>query len=115
MKVLKVDEKGDPIIKSGKYVFAFDLEAVLVVCDQVMRTQLGEYRYSKSSGIEYFNNVFTGNPNFQQFRKQSIQKLQAVTGVVRVSRFEYNLENNILSYDAEIITEFGSGAINGSV
>lgn len=115
-KALKRDpETRDVVIKGGKFTMVYDTEVVLQNCDHAMRQQLRELQYSQQKGIEYFDNVFSGTPNYQLFQFQAIQQLEQVSGVVRVVNFAYNVNDGVLDYSAEILTEYGTGTINGNV
>jgi hypothetical protein len=81
-----------------------------------MKTQLGEYQYNQTKGIDYLGNVFTGTPNFQRFEVQARTQLEAVEGVVRVESLNYRLSVNTLIYNTTISTIYGTGTItNGNV
>ena len=115
-KSLKVDPATrDLVVSGGALKLAHDIDVVLQNCDHAMRQQLGELRYNQGKGIDFFGNVFGGNPNFQIFRFQAIQNLQNVDGVKRVLDFRYDLEDGKLNYTAEILTDYGTGAINGNL
>lgn len=115
-KAFKRDpETRDFVVSGGKFVVVYDIDVVLQNCDHVMRQQLGELQYSQSTGIEYFDNVFTGTPNYQQFKYQAITQLEAVPGVVSVESFDYSVSGSVLSYTAVIKTEYGVGSISGNV
>jgi hypothetical protein len=110
IRTLKIDSNGNPIITNGNF------NAVLQICEQVMKTQLGEYQYNQTKGIDYFGNVFTGTPNFQRFEVQARTQLEAVNGVTRVESLNYRLSDNKLIYTATIATIYGTGTItNGDV
>ena len=115
MKTIQVDNYGDRVTKNGLYVYLFDVDAVIQTCEQAMKTQLGEYQYNKTKGVEYFGNVFTGDPNFQLFEAQARSQLLKVDGVTSVPSFSYEQTENALSYTATIKTIYGNGVINGNV
>lgn len=115
MKTILVDDNGDRVTKNGLFVYLNNLSALAQTCEQVMKQQLNELQYDKTKGIEYFNNVFTGTPNFQLFEAQARNQILNVNGVNGVSSFIYDQVNNELSYNATIQTIYGNGEINGSV
>ena len=115
IRTLKIDSNGNPIITNGNFTFITDIDAVLQICEQVMKTQLGEYQYNQSKGVDYFGNVFTGTPNFQRFESQARSQIESVDGVIRVESLIYSLNENILTYNATISTIYGSGSINGDI
>ena len=116
MKAIKVDpETRDIVMAGGRMQFVYDIDVVLQNCDHAIRQQLGELRYAQSKGVDYFGNLFTGNPNYQLFKFQSISALENVDGVVRVSNFDYTVTEGEVSYTADIQTIYGTGNINGNV
>lgn len=115
MKTIKVDSNGDRVTKNGLFVYLFNLDAVLQTCEQVMKQQLKELQYDQTRGIEYFNNVFTGSPNFQLFEAQARNQLLSIDTVTGIESFTYEQIDNALLYTATIKTNYGSGDINGSV
>lgn len=116
IRTLKIDSNGNPIITNGNFTFITDIDAVFQICEQVMKTQLGEYQYNQTKGIDYLGNVFTGTPNFQRFEVQARTQLEAVEGVVRVESLNYRLSVNTLIYNTTISTIYGTGTItNGNV
>jgi len=115
MKTILVNDNGDRVTKNGLFVFSTDLKAVEQTCEQVMKQQLRELQYDQTKGIEYFNNVFTGTPNFQLFEAQARNEILKVNGVTGVSSFSYEQTDNALLYKATINTIYGSGGLNGSL
>jgi len=115
-KSIKVDPiTRDIIVLGGALQFANNIDSVLQNCDHAMRQQIGELRYDQTKGIEYFDNVFNGTPNYQLFRFQAIQELESVSGVVRVLSLSYTVQSGLLSYSAEIQTDYGVGNVNGDI
>lgn len=108
MRAIKIDNDRNPIIKSGKFVFVFDVDVIAQNCEQAMRQQLGELNYDADKGIQYFDNAFTGNPNFQRFEAQARQQILNVNGVTGVDSFNFEFNDNVLSYNAAISTIYGS-------
>jgi len=115
MKTILVDGNGDRVTKNGLFVYLFDIEAVQQTCEQAVQQQLKELQYDQTKGIEYFNNVFAGTPNFQLFESQARNQILNIEGVTGISSFTYEQVDNTLSYTATIKTIYGNGEINGSV
>jgi len=115
MKTILVDDNGDRVTKNGLFVYLNNLSALAQTCEQVMKQQLNELQYDQTKGIEYFNNVFTGTPNFQLFEAQARNEMLSVDGVNGISSFTYEQVDNELLYTATIETIYGSGGINGSI
>ena len=116
MRAIKIDLKTrEPILKNSRFEWVTGIDAVLQNCEQSMRQQIGELQYNQTKGVEYLNNVFSGNPNYQAFEFQARREIEKVQGVTRVEDFSYLLSEGVLSYTATIKTIFGKGAINGSL
>ena len=102
-----------------------DLQAVLQGCAQVAQTLLGEMIYNVNQGIPYFQVVWVGVPNIQQFLAAlRTAWLTTVPNVVEVVSLITSQVNNpsvqsqtadILTYSAIIRTAFGSGALSGNI
>ena len=116
----RIGFKSDPItrdivVSGGAIKTVQNIDVVLQNCDHSMRQQLGELIYNQGKGVDYIDNVFNGNPNYQRFKAQAITNLQNVNGVQRVLNFDYNIEDGTLSYTAEILTDYGVGTFNGNL
>ena len=111
MKAIKIDENRNPVIINGKFIFVFDIDVVSQNCDQAMRQQLGELNYDANKGIQYFDNVLTGNPNFQRFESQARTQLSNVDGVTGIDSFIIEFIDNILSYNVVINTIYGKTTV----
>lgn len=115
MRTIKTDSNGDFVYLNGEIQIIYDLDAVMQTCEQRMRQQLAELDYDQQVGIEYFNNVFLGNPNLQMFEAQARAQLLTVDDVKKIQYLNYSTENGALNYEALIITKYGSGVISGSI
>ena len=115
MRAIKIDSNRNPIIKSGKFVWVTDIDVVAQNCDQAMRQQLGELNYDADKGIQYFNNVLTGSPNFQRFEAQARNQLLNVEGVTGIASFNYEFKGGVLSYNATINTIYGATTAAGQI
>lgn len=111
MKAIEIDDNGDIVTKNGSIQYVYDLYAVMQNARQTMKTQLGEYRYDQTKGIEYFDNVFAGVPNFQRFEAHARAQILALDGVEKITSFEYDFTEGVLSYEIEIQTTYGTGTV----
>lgn len=113
-RVFTVDENNDLLIASdGRLSISADLEAVLQACEQAAKAQLAEMVLAVDQGVPTFQTVWNGAPNVAQFEAYLRRQLQNVEGVREVSALEVSVSDNVLSYTATILTQFGQGAING--
>jgi hypothetical protein len=108
MRAIKIDSNRNPIISNGRFVWVADIDVIKQNCEQAMRQQLGELNYDADKGIQYFDNIFTGNPNFQRFEAQSRSQLLNVGGVTGIASFNFEFNNSVLSYNTVINTIYGS-------
>lgn len=115
MRAIKIDENRDPVIINGRFVFVFDIDVVAQNCEQAIRQQLGELNYDANKGIQYFDNIFTGNPNFQRFEAQSRTQLLNVGGVTGIDSFSFDFIDGVLSYNANISTIYGATTVAASI
>ena len=115
MRAIKIDDNRDPVIKNGKFVFVFDIDVVAQNCEQAMRQQLGELNYDANKGVQYFDNIFTGNPNFQRFEAQARTQLLNVDGVTGIDDFSFDFIAGVLSYNADISTIYGVTTVATSI
>tara|TARA_R110000850_G_scaffold145682_1_gene267872 strand:- start:159 stop:506 length:348 start_codon:yes stop_codon:yes gene_type:complete len=115
MRAIKTDANRNPVIINGKFVFVFDVDVVAQNCEQAMRQQLGELNYDANKGIQYFDNIFTGNPNFQRFESQARAQLLNVIGVTGIVNFNFEFNDNVLSYNTVISTIYGATTVANQI
>ena len=92
---------------------SYDLEAVLEACAQAAQTVLGEIIFNVNQGIPFFQIVWVGVPNLEQYNAALRLAFLNVPNVVEVVSLMISQLNNNLSYTAVIRTSFGSGGISG--
>jgi hypothetical protein len=97
----------------GNLSLSFDLQAILQDCEQVAKLQLGEAVLNINSGIPYFQTVWNGVPNLQQFTAALRSAFLAVPGVREVISLMTEQVDDVLTYTAVIRTIYGIGGING--
>lgn len=94
---------------------SFDLQAVLQACAQAAQTLLGEVFLNVNEGIPYFQTLWVGTPNVQQFNAALRAAFLNVPNVVEVISLMTSQVNNNLTYTAVIQTTFGSSGIQGAI
>ncbi len=115
MRAIKIDADRNPVISNGRFVFVFDADVVAQNCEQAMRQQRDELSYDADKGIQYFDNIFTGNPNFQRFESQARSALTAVDGVTGITSFNFEFNDNVLSYNTVISTIYGQTTVASQI
>lgn len=103
--------------KNSNLAIGDGLIALIGVCKQYMQTVLGELTLNTDVGIPYFESVFTGVPNAQQFVAAGRAALLSVEGVTQVVSFDVSTgaTPKTLSYTATIQTIYGTGVVNGGL
>lgn len=103
----------DPVIRAGRMQFLTGVDAAQQIMADAVRTQLREHKYDQTYGIDYTNNVFLGNPNFQLFESQFRTIILGFDFVESIQSFEYNVNSDgILTYTAEIRTTYGQTTVS---
>lgn len=100
---------------NGNIAMSFDINAALEACAEAAKTLLGEMVFNVNQGIPYFETVWVGVPNVQQFNAALRTAFLAVPNVVEVVSLITSQENNTLSYSAIIRTSFGTGGITNTI
>lgn len=116
MKILGENENNDLFVgDANQLVLRVDLPAILQACESAVEAQRGEMQYDITRGIPTDATLWSGVANQKLFRFYCIQAIRAIPGVLSVLRFDSDIFNNILQYEAEIATEFGTGIIGDSI
>lgn len=113
-QTLSVNAKNDIYLNhDGNLSISFDVQAVLQDCAQKAKTLLGEMVLNTDQGIPYFQLVWVGVPNIQQFTSALRLAFLSVTGVIEVVSLITSQVDDSLRYTAVIRTIYGSGGISG--
>jgi hypothetical protein len=104
---------NDMYLDQGNIAMAFDIEALVQICRQVCQVRLGEVVLDTIAGLPFFETVFNGSPNIQQFETALTIALSNVPGVTQVQSVTVTVNGNILNYVAVILTIYGGTVING--
>lgn len=101
----------------GNISISYDQDAVLEACAQAARTLLGEEVLDTETGIPFFETVWVGAPNIQQYTAALRSAFLAVAGgdvVTDVTSLITSQNGDIFYYSAVIKTIYGSGTVTGS-
>jgi enamine deaminase RidA (YjgF/YER057c/UK114 family) len=99
----------------GNIVMATDIQAALQACAEAAKTLLGEMVLNTDQGIPYFQTVWVGVPNVQQFNAALRAAFLAVPNVIEVVSLITSQQNNTLQYTAIIRTSFGAGNLTNQI
>lgn len=98
---------------NGSLAIVSDIQSVLVACACIAKSVRGEMFLQVDRGIPYFETVFTGSPQILQFEAALRAAWKKVDQVLNIISLTTSVQNNQLSYAAEILTSFGAGTLNG--
>jgi hypothetical protein len=99
----------------GNISLSFDIQAALQACAQAAKTLLGEMIFNINQGIPYFQTVWVGVPNIQQFTAALRGAFLAVPNVIEVISLITSQVGNALTYTAIIRTSFGVGNLTNEI
>ena len=90
------------------------VEAILNVVANALRTLQGEIQLNTTLGVPYFETILQiQSPDESVWEGYMIQEAEKVQGVIRVNEMRSKIENNVLTYEMEILTEYGTGTLRG--
>jgi hypothetical protein len=113
-KSFSINEVNDIYLDTnGNLAISTGLTALIEICKQYMQTILGELVLNTTTGLPYFQSVFTGVSNIQQYVAAGRAALLTVEGVTQVISFDVSMNEKVLSYVATIQTIYGTGVVNG--
>jgi len=107
-----VDSNNDLYLdRFGNVALVRDLQATLEACEHAIKTVSAECIFDQPRGLPYFEAVWSGSPNIQQYNFSATNALLAVDNVVSVPDFQSDIAGNTFGYVAVIETTFGIGTI----
>ena len=101
------------ILPNGNLSITTGQDAVLQACATASKLQLGEAIYQTNLGIPNFEVVWNGTPNLAIFETYLRQALLSVDGVITVTSLNISVSKNVLSYQAQIESAFGTLYLKG--
>lgn len=118
-QIFATDENNDTFVGSdGHLAIVTDLSAVLQECEHVAKIVRGELIFNTLRGVLGFENnddVFSNAPNLLQFEFRLRGLWRAIPEVTEVKDFSAQLVNNVIKYDATIVTIFGEAPISKEI
>ena len=113
MITFRTNSNNDIYVSSGEIAIASELQAIIEVCENVAKSQLGEMFLAQDRGIPNFQTIWTSSANVAQFEAYLKRSISAVDGVIGIKSLNVQVSNNVLSYQIEIETIYGTGVIGG--
>ena len=112
----KRDDNRDLFLNSRNDIsMNSDLDACLQTCESVAMLLKGEDIYNINEGLPNFELIWDGFPNIPQYRAALISAIEKVNDVIKVSNYDFIVNNNELIYNIEIETTFGNGVISNEL
>lgn len=114
IKTIARDENYDLFVDSHKNIaLVYGKDAYAQIVNAKMRTILGEMPLDVNGGLPYFQTIFKDANLLNVFESEVIKMLQSLDFVTEVKSFDCNVEDGVLYYTAEIITDNGEMNVNG--
>jgi len=113
-QIFAVDENNDLLLDSAGHLdIRTDLQAVLQMCEHVMKVLRGEIFLNTDVGVLGFgqDEVFGNSPNLIKFEFRGRAAMLKIEGVLEIVSFTAQLIDNVVVYTATIKTEFGIDTI----
>jgi len=95
------------IAPNGQLSIVSELSALAKVCENVVKTMMGELVLQGDEGIPNFQVLWVGNPNIAQAENAIREALMGVDGVIDVIELSSFVSNSVLNYTAIIKTIYG--------
>lgn len=112
LKCIAVTDDGDFDTSNGRLQYAVNLEAAEMIIRSNVATQLSEYKYDQTKGIEYENNIFANAPDIALFKHQVSKLVNNIGFVDNIKSFTTSVDRSsdkpILSYTLTLVTDYGT-------
>lgn len=115
MKSFITDENNNFKIDSfGNLAIGEDIQTVVQLVQNAINTLKGEIQLNTTLGVPYFETVFNQqSPNISVWESYMIEEAEKVNGVVRVNSIQTKVKDNVLTYEMEVLTDYGETVIEG--
>ena len=114
MQTISINQNNDIYVDtSGNIAMGKDKYALSDICKNKVLTTLGEPEYNQTAGIPYFETVFCDTPKIDLFQTAVIETIEQTDNVNRVTNFDYDHNNGVLSYSLISNIDFGDIQLNG--
>ena len=114
MRTISINENNDiSKNRSNNLAIDTDIQAVADVIKNRVLTLLQELSLNTEKGIPYYTTVWAEQANLELFQANVVNEIETTPGVIRCKDFNYKVNDGVLSYTAEIETEYGTVILNG--
>jgi len=97
----------------GNIAMSYGIDAVLQACAQAAQTVLGEIIFNVDQGIPFFQTIWNGVPQTDQYTGALRSAFLSIPNVLEIVSLFAEQVNNEFQYSAVIRTTFGTGGISG--
>jgi hypothetical protein len=100
---------------SGNLVMLTGVEAIAQACTNACLTQYGECVLETGEGLPNFQLIWNGVPDYALWQSYLQNTLFGVPGVTGVQSIKLTMNNGVLSYAAQINTQYGPTSVTGNI
>lgn len=117
MKTFATDSNNDLFLDAASDIhMEADQSAMTFVIKQRLQGLTNELRFDLAGGIIYRETVFsTGVTGLSALRAQMIRRIEATTGVRRVSYLDIGVSGEEILFEMAVITDFGVVSLSSGV
>lgn len=87
------------------------IDAVEAACATATKAQLGEMVFATDTGIPNFQVLWVGTPDYGIWKAAILSTLQSVSGVTQVNSLTLSVSGSVVSYTAQILTQYSINPI----
>lgn len=113
MRTFATTDTNDFALVGRSLALVTDLQAVLDVCKHCAQAILGEMVLAQEQGMPYFQTVWVGAPTTAPFEAAFRQRIAQVPGVTGIDELTTSQVGDTMTYQAVIVTIYGTGTVNG--
>ena len=114
MSSLLLDDTGDLDITDSQLSLTSGLQAIQQHLQVKLRIFLGEWFLNTDVGVPYYRDVLIKSPNFVQVSATLKTEILETTGVLELSSFEFDYDNEIRAFTLDFKTLTEEGVIDFS-
>lgn len=114
MKTFNTNTNNDIFLDDlGNISVVESLDAETKIIENVIKTQRGELQLEIEKGVPYFETIFSSSGDVSIWQNFMTDEVESVEGVIRVESFDVKITENTLSYEMNILTDYGNSEIRG--
>jgi hypothetical protein len=105
---------GDMLIEGGKFVWAYDAEAVQQSLQMRLQFFANEWFADESAGLPYFEKILVKSPNLAEVRELFRAKILGTVGVNNLLEFTAGLNRSTRTYSVSCRVDTDLGELTAS-